>query len=213
MQERLCQKTVPGEDGGDRLRYDVGMIGSLQGTVQAVRGNHCLIAVGGIGYKVFTAKDVRLRMTLGQKILFWTHLAVREDALDLYGFESEEELKFFELLLTVSGIGPKSALGILDVAAVETLRSAISTANASYLTNVSGIGKKTAEKIVLELKDKLSAELGGVALPKGDAEALEAMRSLGYSANEAREALRKVPASIEKSGERLREALRVLGTQ
>ncbi len=115
--------------------------------------------------------------------------------------------------MTVSGIGPKSALGILDIAAVETLRSAIGTGNASYLTSISGIGKKTAEKIVLELKDKLVGSMMTSAAISGDGEALEAMRSLGYSANEAREALRKVPNTIEKSNDRLREALRIVGTK
>jgi Holliday junction DNA helicase RuvA len=120
----------------------------------------------------------------------------------------------FELLLSVSGIGPKSALGILDIASSETLRSAIASGNAAYLTSVSGIGKKTAEKIVLELKDKIIASgSAGPAMPKGDMEALEAMRALGYSADEGRTALREVPPEVEGTSERLREALRLLGSQ
>ena len=142
----------------------------------------------------------------------WTHLAVRENILDLYGFSSEEELRLFELLLTVSGIGPKSGLAVLDIATVETLRTAIAGGNASYLTKVSGIGKKTAEKIVLELQDKVGAIVeGSAATLHGDSEALEAMRALGYSQAEARDALRKVSSEIEGSSDRLREALRILG--
>lgn len=193
------------------MRYDGRMIGYIEGTVHAAKDTYCLVLVGGIGYKVFATKETIAHLRIGENAAFWTYLAVREDALDLYGFASETEKRFFELLLSVSGIGPKSALGILDIAAVETLHSAIVSGNASYLTNVSGIGKKTAEKIVLELKDKIGNADLAAALPQGDAEALEAMRSLGYSANEGREALRKVPANIEGSSERLREALRILG--
>ncbi len=196
------------------MRYDVRMIGYLDGTVRAVRDNHCILAVGGVGYKVFTTKETLARLTLQEGATFWTHLAVREDILDLYGFRGEDELASFAMLLSVSGIGPKSALGILDIASSETLRSAIASGNAAYLTNVSGIGKKTAEKIVLELKDKVAnGNNAGPAMPKGDIEALEAMRALGYSADEARKALREVPREIEGSSERLREALRLLGSQ
>jgi Holliday junction DNA helicase RuvA len=139
---------------------------------------------------------------------------VREDVLDLFGFISDEELRFFELLLTVSGIGPKSALGILDTASIETIQSAVINNNPSYLTSVSGIGKKTAEKIVMGLKDKMNIEsLGDVAVFKADVEALEAMRSLGYSAQEARDALREVPQTVLGSNDRLREALRLLGSK
>ena len=196
-----------------RVRYDTCMIGYLEGSVRAIRENHCIVLVsGGVGYKVFATKETLSRLALGAPAEFWIHNAVREDALDLYGFAGEEDLSAFGLLLSVSVIGPKSALGILDAASSETLRSAIASGNAAYLTNVSGIGKKTAEKIVLELKDKVLASAAGPASPKGDLEALEAMRALGYSADEGRTALREVPREIEGSSERLREALRLLGT-
>src|SRR3989304_1581702 len=166
------------------------MIGRLEGRGSAIRGGYAIISAGGVGYKVFATRELLLTLKQDAEASVWTHLAVRESILDLYGFVSEEELRFFELLLTVSGIGPKSALAVLDIASVETLRSAISAGNAGYLTTVSGLGKKTAEKIVLELKDKVVAEMGdSPAALKGDQEALEAMRSLGYSAAEARDAL------------------------
>ena len=188
------------------------MIGYLEGTVRTVRENHCILVASGVGYKVFATKETLARLSEGGGASLWTHLAVREGILDLYGFPAEEELASFELLLSVSGIGPKSALGILDIASSETLRSAIASGNAAYLTSVSGIGKKTAEKIVLELKDKvLQGGSAGPAMPKGDMEALEAMRALGYSADEGRKALRNVPSDVEGSSERLREALRILG--
>ncbi len=190
------------------------MIGSIEGSVRKIAPTYAIIAVGGIGYKLAAPKDTLAGLRLGGSVALWTHLTVREDALDLYGFSDEETLRFFELLLTVSGIGPKSALAILDIATTETLRSAISAGNATYLTKVSGIGRKTAEKIVLELRDKVGAgsdaSLTAIA---GDAEAMEAMRALGYSAHEAREALRNVPPEIEKASERLREALKFAGTK
>ena len=192
--------------------YYRAMIGHLTGEIIAVRQSFLIVSVGGVGYKVAVLKECLARTKTDSNISLWTYLAVREDALDLYGFLHEEELRFFELLLTVSGIGPKSALAVLDIASVETLRSAISAGNAGYLTTVSGIGKKTAEKIVLELKDKVVAEMGdSPAALKGDQEALEAMRSLGYSAAEARDALRKVPNDIENGSDRLRAALKLLG--
>ncbi len=195
-----------------RLMYDVSMIGHLKGEVLAVRAGFVILSAGGVGYKVAATRETLAPLRAGETASLWTYLAVRENALDLYGFAEENEVRVFELLLTVSGIGPKSALAILDVAAVAALRSAISQGNTTYLTNVSGIGKKTAEKIVLELKDKigLGAEDGAQAL-RGDEEALSAMRALGYTQSEAREALRKVPQTIEGTNERLREALKLLG--
>lgn len=188
------------------------MIGHLEGVVKKVGAGYAIISAGGVGYKVALTREALLSIHNGKTASVWTHLAVRENALDLYGFSSEEELRVFELLLTVSGIGPKSALAVVDVASVATLRSAISQGNAGYLTTVSGIGKKTAEKIVLELKDKIGTAVGGESQAlRGDEEALEAMRSLGYSQAEAREALRKVPQTIEGTNDRLREALKLLG--
>lgn len=188
------------------------MIGYIEGSVKAIRPAHLILLAGGVGYKVAVLKEILARTQEGAPLSLWVHTAVREDALDLYGFIHEDELRFFELLLTVSGIGPKSALAILDIASVETLQSAIASGNAGYLTNVSGIGKKTAQKIVLELKDKVSADATSSAgALKGDEEALEAMRSLGYSAAEARDALRKVPPHLESGSARLREALKLLG--
>lgn len=188
------------------------MIGYLEGTVRSSTLGSMILMVGGVGYKVALTRETTAHFLPGSQVAVFTHLVVREDVLDLYGFESEEDLRFFELLLTVSGIGPKSALAILDIASVETLRSAIAGGDAKYLTTVSGVGRKTAEKIVLELRDKVGAGTAdaGAAL-RGDAEALEAMRSLGYSTQEARDALRAVPATFTSSNDRLREALKTLG--
>jgi Holliday junction DNA helicase RuvA len=189
------------------------MIGHLEGKVHSVHAGFVIISIGGVGYKVSVTRETLISLKNEPTASLWTHLVVREDVLDLYGFNTEEELRFFNMLLSVPGIGPKSALAVLDIASIQTLRSAIAAGNAGYLTNVSGIGKKTAEKIVLELKDKVGAGVESTtASLKGDEEALEALRALGYSQTESRDALRKVPAEIEKSAQRLREALRILGS-
>ena len=190
------------------------MIGHLEGTVRKVGEGYCILSAGPVGYKVAATGQTLSSLRQGDFAAMWTHLAVRENSLDLYGFFSEEELRFFELLLTVSGIGPKSALAILDIATVETLRAAVSQGNASYLTKVSGVGRKTAEKIVLELQEKVGvAPSSTVSIIAGDAEALEALCALGYSTQEARDALRKVPPEIERAGDRVREALRLVGSK
>ena len=188
------------------------MIGKIDGVVSAKRAGFAIISASGVGYKVAATRETLASLAEKTNVSLWTHLAVRENALDLYGFRGEDELHLFELLLTVPGIGPKSALAVLDLSSLSTLRNAISAGNAAYLTNVSGIGKKTAEKIVLELKDKVGKSAEGSARSlSGDEEALEAMRALGYTPTEAREALRKVPSDIEGGSARLREALRIIG--
>jgi Holliday junction DNA helicase RuvA len=140
-------------------------------------------------------------------------MAVRENSLDLYGFVTTEEMDFFTLLLDVSGIGPKSALSILIVAPLDTLKKAIATGDTSYLNKVSGIGKKTAEKIVIELRDKLHAfkHEGSASELRGESDVVEALKSLGYSQNEARDVLKQVPATIEGTNARIKEALKILG--
>ena len=188
------------------------MIGYIEGDVKAVRTGHAVVVTSGVGYKISTTRETLAGLREGARAALWTHLAVRENAHDLYGFSDENELGFFELLLTVSGIGPKSALAVLDTVSVETLRSAVSQGRGEYLTKVSGIGRKTAEKIVLELKDKVGASVEGASSAlKGDIEALEALRALGYSSSEARETLRKVSNDYTNANDRLREALKLLG--
>ena len=190
--------------------YTFTMIGHLEGTVRKIGAGHIIVSAGGVGYKVALTHLTLAEMRTGKTASLWTHIAVRENALDLYGFKDEAELRVFELLLTVSGIGPRSALAVLDVADVETLRSAISQGNAIYLTKVSGIGKKNAEKIVLELKDKLvgiSADMSQTM--SGDVDALLALQSLGYPEREAREALKKV-SDVKDAGEKVKKALKIL---
>ncbi len=148
-----------------------------------------------------------------KRISLWTHLAVRENALDLYGFEHLNELNFFEMLIDISGIGPKSALGIVSIESIDTLKKAIASGDTSYLTKVSGIGRKTAEKIIIELRDKLVAhkEEAGSTTLRTESDALEALKSLGYSNSEARDALKQVSADTEGTSARVKEALKILG--
>lgn len=186
------------------------MIRMLTGEIADIQPDHFVILIHGVGYKVATTPDILHRHTPGDHITLHTHLAVRETALDLYGFPSARSLTLFELLLSVSGIGPKSALNVLSLSTEELLISAVREGNAGHLSKVSGIGKKTAEKIVLELKEKM-ALLPGVAAISGEDDALEGLRAMGYSLAEAREALKEIPRTVEGGSARLREALRLLG--
>jgi Holliday junction DNA helicase RuvA len=185
------------------------MIGHLKGTIIHQDIKSVILDVAGVGYKIHT-NTALLDDSKTKIVEFWTYLAVRETALDLYGFTTKDELEFFELLITVSGIGPKSAMGILSIASVNNLRNAIASGDTSHLTKVSGIGKKNAEKIVIELKDKLG-EFGidsGLSM-SGEIDALEALRALGYGEREAREALKKV-SDISDTGEKVKKALKLL---
>ena len=173
--------------------------------------NTLIVDVGGVGYKVFVPTDVALEASPSKPILLWTHLAVRETSLDLFGFGDKETLGIFELLITISGIGPKTALGILNVATPATLRQAVASGETSYLTRVSGIGKKNAEKIVLELKDKLKVSSEDTpADVRGEGDALEALVSLGYTERDARDALKKVTKDVVGASDRVRAALKLL---
>lgn len=181
-----------------------------------MRDGSVLIDVQGVGYVVRVPETALSRLPAAEVAELYIHTVVREDALDLYGFPSEDELSFFKLLTSVSGVGPKTALGILNVADVPNLRRAVARGDAAMLGKVYGIGKKSAERIVVELRDKLAKEEGaasGVGVPRTvDAEVMEALEALGYSTQEAREAIRAITTPSESVRERLAEALRVLGT-
>jgi len=191
------------------------MISYLEGTIIFKGDRFTVISCGGVGYKVYMAPEtIRSIAGMGAGIKVWTHLHVRETDMDLYGFLTYAEMQFFEVLIGVSGIGPKSALGILGIAPLDMLKRAIAMGESNYLTKVSGIGKRMAEKIIVELRDKL----GGAAMPEGvrtelaaDADVLDALIAMGYSQREAREALSRVPTDAVGVKERLGEALQLLG--
>ena len=190
------------------------MIGSIKGIITLKTEKFLIVETGGIGYKINVSPDVLSKTKkAGDGISLWIHTHVREDAFDLYGFLDHQELEFFEMLINISGIGPKGALVILGVATIDTLKRAISTGDIGYLTKISGIGKKTAEKIVIELRDKMADKIkdgkGGASLQE-ELDSLEALKSLGYSQNEAREALKKVSPEAN-TNTKIKEALKILG--
>lgn len=183
------------------------MIGFVQGKIESSNDKYLIVNVNGIGYKIFISLSTFKNLPeKGEKVKLYTYLYVREDKMHLYGFLNQEELEFFELLVSISGIGPKGALGILTVASVKTLKKAIASGESEILTKVSGVGKKIAEKVVLELRNKVDS-IDDVSF---DNEAIDALVALGYRLNEAREALRKVPEDIKDIGERVKQALKSL---
>src|SRR3989344_3701099 len=185
------------------------MIGSIKGKIILKTDKFIIIETIGVGYKINISPDTlsKLKKT-NEEVLLWIHTHVREDILDLYGFLDRQELEFFEMLINISGIGPKGALSILGIASIETLKKAVGTGDTAYLTKISGIGRKTAEKIVIELRDKLEVSKSGTSL-QGELDTLEALRSLGYSQSEAREALKKVLPNTD-TNTKIREALKIL---
>lgn len=187
------------------------MISHLKGTLLVVSETSVTLDVQGVGYKVAVIGNSLARLKEGAEASFWTHLAVRENALDLYGFLTRDELLFFELLITISGIGPKTALGILNVANIDTLKQAVLTGNAGHLTKVSGIGKKNAEKIVLELNGKLVADDGGTAQFTDEGDVVEALMSLGYSQKEIRDIAQSIPKDLMNTSDKVKFALKLLG--
>ncbi len=190
------------------------MISYLEGKILVKEDRFFLLNVGGVGYKIFSHDGVLEKIPeAGHEARVWTHLYVRENTLDLYGFLDKEELEFFETLISISGIGPKSALGILEVAPVKNLKQAIVSEDETFFTKVSGVGKKTAQRLILELKNKLAKS---VAPLKGSdsaemAEAMEALVSLGYKERDARKALQEIPKDIKGVEAKVKAVLKLLG--
>ncbi len=182
----------------------------LRGTVADIRGGRVIIDVGGIGYIV--AVRSTLDFSVGIEATLHTHLAVRENALDLYGFLAIEELRMFEELIKLPKIGPKSAMQVLVQADVATLKKAITTQDSVFLTKMSGIGKKTAEKIVAELKDAFEDEIFLESTPTGDHDVVDALMALGYSQKDAREASLKIPQDITDTRKRITAALKIVSS-
>ncbi|MEI8096818.1 MAG: Holliday junction branch migration protein RuvA [Candidatus Moraniibacteriota bacterium] len=189
------------------------MIAQLEGKIVGIKGNAVILMVGGVGYRVAVSAYTLGKVAGKQdQILFHIHTHVREDMLALYGFLNEEELTMFELLISISGIGPKVALSILSIADVKTICTAIVNKDPSILTRVSGVGKKTAERVIIELQNKVDTmSVGDQASALGDQDAIEALTSLGYSVTESREALKLVPLDIVDVSARIRQALKNLG--
>lgn len=192
------------------------MIASLQGIVDTIGGDWMVVNVNGVGFKVSVPTSVLSEGgVIGREIKLFTHLHVREDELTLYGFAAPEDLRLFDILLTVSGLGPKTALGMLSAMSTDQLSLAIASASTELLTSIPGIGKKTADRIILELRDKVGAFVtvtpaGRVAQENTDV--LSALTSLGYSVTEATRAIAILPSGKKLSmEERITLALQYLG--
>ena len=170
----------------------------------------------GLGYLVFVSESLYNELILGEEKEFYLHHQVREDQSDLYGFKTLADLELFSLLITVSNVGPKTALGVLSIASTSDIKEAIIRGDADLLTKVSGIGKKTAERLVLELKSKLlrlGATLSDESGQLASSDEIDALMTLGYNLNEARTALQAVDPKISDSGERVKQALKKLVKQ
>ena len=192
------------------------MISTLRGQITETGNRYAVVEVNNIGYKVFLTEDSIHSLKKDSETSLFIHHVIREDASDLYGFTSRKDRDFFELLISISGIGPKSALNIMSLVSSDTLVGAIRSGSTSHLVKVSGIGRKTAEKIVLELKDKLAPfaqDYGSSdfsADVSSDMDAIEALKSLGFSQDESREALKKIDKNISATGAKVKAALKVL---
>jgi Holliday junction DNA helicase RuvA len=185
------------------------MISVIKGKVVASNGGKLtVLTAGGVGYEIMASATSAKNWQLGAEAQILTYLAVREGSLDLYGFADENEKELFEKFLLVSGIGPKTALHLLSLGSVSEISSAIGREDLAYLTNVSGIGKKTAERILVELKNKVGAGKTGLEEFEGVlGDVVEGLAALGYSLIEAREAVKNLNAGGKTSEQLLKEAL------
>ncbi len=187
------------------------MLYALNGILAAKKEQFIVLGASGISFKVFVAKSTLADLpATGTPIKLFCHLQVKEDALDLYGFLTEAELSLFESLISVSGVGPKSAINIMGVAKSDQIIASISEGRAELLTRASGIGKKTGERIVLELKGKLASATASetVSLLESDLDVEEALVGLGYTKAQAKAALARVPANVKGFHDRLKAALK-----
>lgn len=190
------------------------MIRMIRGTAIARGADHIVIDVGGpgagFGVKVFVPEPTAVETRLNAPVVLHTYLQVREDALNLYGFSSEDELSLFEMLLGVNGVGPKVALATLSTLTPDAIRLALANDEPAIIARVPGIGKRTAQKIVLELHDKVHPPSDLVSLARVadvDADVIDALTSLGYSIVEAQRAVQQIPSDVDSLEERLRIAL------
>jgi len=196
------------------------VIAFVEGTVASLGTDSAVVDVGGVGYRVFCGTGTLAGLREGARTRLLTHHLVREDTQALYGFRTPEELAFFELLLTVTGVGPKVALAIVASRPANDLQLAVFQADEAVLTAVSGVGKKLAARIVLELKEKVTvaggaagAAAGGGGRGVAESEVVAALQALGYSSGEAREAARGAVAALPAGAsleERVKGALKAL---
>lgn len=195
------------------------MIGYVRGTVAAIMADSCFVEVGGIGYRVYVSDRDRQVLVLHNEVKLITYLAVREDSLTLYGFLSQEAYELFVMLIAVSSIGPKVAMGVLSAVRPESFYLAVRNKEIGALTKLPGIGRKTAERILLELKDKIGnigiqedeADIKGLESDGMESEAIGALCSLGYRREEVHPVVHRLAGSCTNPSELIGAALRELG--
>ncbi len=186
------------------------MIGKLKGKLIEISGNIGLIeTAGGVGYQIFLTPSIISSHRLNQSVDYYTYLQVREDALILFGFETKKELDFFKLLLTVPGVGPKTAYSVISFGKVDEIISAIKENDVEYFSRIPGLGKKTAMKIMLELSQKMKQEfkLEKTYLSEEDKTVVDALIALGFRAQEAQAALKKIPQNLSIE-DKIKEAIK-----
>ena len=193
------------------------MIATLEGTLEHCGIDSAVIRVGGVGIQVYVPSLTLSRLgVIGDKVSLYTHLYVKEDNISLYGFASSEEVALFKNLISISGIGPRVALALLSKLSAEQLATAIISGNVALIEQVPGIGKKMANRLVVELRDKLEREWKEAALPLApeDSDAIAALTSLGYSLREVTQVVSSIPNSSELSLEgKVRTALQELASK
>lgn len=184
------------------------MIFSLKGKVTYKGNDFLVLEVGDIGYRIFVNQNLLKKTKLDEIFKIFTYLYHREEREEFYGFENLEELIFFEKLLPISGVGPKIAKAILSLGKISEIKKAIQEGNVSFLTKVSGVGKKTAERVIVDFQGKIEEALK----PKtSDKKLVAALSKLGYQKDEIKEIISQIPPEIEETGERLKYALKILG--
>ena len=189
------------------------MLSKIKGKVSYKEKNWFVLDTGFIGFKIFAEQEVLMNTKKGDEISVWTHLVVRENDLKLFGFESIEKLSLFELFITVSGVGPKSALAIIDSSSPSFLRKTIINGEIGSLTKIAGVGRKSAERIIIELRGKMKDEENeGFADQESDLEIYEILTGMGYSTKDAAKVITKLSTNTGDTKERLKEALKIIGT-
>ena len=189
------------------------MIARLSGKVLERESKALVVDVNGVGYRVAVLGLLWEKVRKGDEVVLRIHHHITSDGEGLYGFENREDLRFFELLLTVPSVGPRTAVSILEVAPPKVLAQAVTEEDTALLTKVSGVGRKTAERILVELKEKIMAPVIMGASGNVQQEAVEALTSIGFTANQARVAVQKLPKEVETVEEAVKQVLQVQGAR
>ncbi len=189
------------------------MISYLEGKIKLKGPNYFILLNNGIGYKIFVPIDILTSITPSQDFSLFIYQHVKEDALDLYGFRTSEDLSLFELFLGISGIGPKTAVGIFAAGKIEKIKEAIVKGDVDFFTSVPRLGRKNAQKIIIELRPKLG-NLTDIDLTEGSGETkeiIEALRTFGFNTSEARDALNSIKDFEGSTSDKIRQVLKFLG--